>query len=231
MLFDEPYYLAINEARWAVLQRMIATAEAAVGPLSDVADLGCGPGWFSERLAAGGRTVIGYEGRADLTAVAQARVPAARFETLDMDAVGLDRLPPASDAAVCFGLLYHLENPLRALRICRALGRKVAFVETMTIPEPGAGARMIPENDNITQGLRPAALVLTPDAIVHGLRLAGFSYVYRYVGTVAHADFSDGPERRKRRDIFLGIDAPVDSPDLALAAPESLKKYAYARGT
>jgi SAM-dependent methyltransferase len=231
MLFDEPYYLAINEARWAVLERMIAAAEPAIGQLGELADLGCGPGWFSDRLVRAGRKVIGYEGRDDLVAVARARVPAATFAKLDMDVVGLDHLPPAADAVVCFGLLYHLENPLRALRICRALGRKAAFVETMTIPEPGAGARMIPENDNITQGMRPAALVLTPDAIVHGLTLAGFAHVYRYVGRVDHADFSDSPGRRKRRDIFLAIDAEIAHPDLRRAMPPVLSKYPYAEQT
>ena len=43
MLFDAPFYQAINEARWSALQRMMAIAEAQIGPIGSVTDLGAGP--------------------------------------------------------------------------------------------------------------------------------------------------------------------------------------------
>ncbi len=229
MLFDEPYYLAINEQRWTALARMLDLAREAGVALDEIIDLGCGPGWFSARLASTGSRVRGYDARPELIEIAGARAPEAHFATLDMDAVGLGDLPPPADAVVCFGLLYHLENPIRALRICRALARTALFLETMTMPEPEALGRLIPESDNITQGVRPAAFLLTPDAVIHSLRLAGFRHVHRYTAPIDHEDFVETPTRKRRRDMFLASDTAIAAADLTLATPAPLMKYPYAK--
>lgn len=225
LLFDEPYYAAINEARWRTLQRLLQIAEAHVGSIADVNDLGAGPGWFAARLSETGRAVRGYEGRAHLVDIARQRAPKAQFDVLDFDAIGLEALPGAADATVCFGLIYHLENPLRALRICRALTTKVLFLETMTLPESGVAGRLVPENPNETQGMRSLAMWLSPDAIVHALHASAFRYVYRVASaSVGHDDFIDTPRRRKRRDMFVAADTPIDAPELELCKPMSLSR-------
>jgi SAM-dependent methyltransferase len=227
MLFDAPNYLAINEARWAALMQMRAAVAPSVGSISSIIDLGCGPGWFSDKLSNDGLEVVGYEGREDVLREARLRAPKAHFAVMDVDGIALDALPQAADAVLCFGLLYHLENPMRALRICRALSRKVLFLETMTIPEHGAVGRLIPENSNPTQGLRPAALVLSAPAIAHGLRLAGFNFVYLYNERIEHEDFFDTATRRKRRDVFVATDTPVRAACLSDFNPPALTKYPY----
>ena len=225
LLFDEPYYEAINEARWGALQRLFEIAESHVGPIADVNDLGAGPGWFAARLSETGRAVRGYEGRPHLVEVARQRAPKAQFDVLDFDAVGLDSLPAPAHATVCFGLIYHLENPLRAIRICRSLTTKVLFLESMTLPESGAAARLVPENPNETQGIRPLAMMLAAEAIVHGLHASAFGYVYRVEGaSVGHDDFVDAPQRKKRRDMFLAADVPITAPELTLCKPVALSR-------
>ena len=62
MLFDEPFYLAINQARWDALQRMMRLAEDGGGPIARGVDLGCGPGRVGGRLAAQGRAGPGRGG-------------------------------------------------------------------------------------------------------------------------------------------------------------------------
>jgi SAM-dependent methyltransferase len=228
MLFDAPFYQAINEARWSALQRMIAIAEAQIGPIRSVTDLGAGPGWFAARLTETGRDVLALEGRADLVNIVRERAPRARVEVFDFDAAAFEAVPPLSDAVLCFGLLYHVENPLRVLRMCRKMAGRVLFLETMTVPEEGSIARIVPENPNETQGMRALALVLSPDAIGHALRAAGFSRVYRLEGaSIGHDDFVDTQTRRKRRDIFLACDVAIDSAELTEFRPAPLHRYQY----
>jgi SAM-dependent methyltransferase len=228
LLFDAPFYQAINEARWAALQRMMAVVQAQIGPIKSVIDLGAGPGWFAGRLSDAGYDVLALEGRPELVELARQRAPAARFEPFDFDAESLSAVPAPADAVVCFGLLYHLENPLRALRMCRAMANGVLFLETMTLPEEGSAARLMPENANETQGMRPLALLLSPDTVVHALNAAGFSRVYRIDGvSIGHDDFVDTTERRKRRDMFLACDAAIDAPDLAECRPAPLRRYSF----
>jgi hypothetical protein len=160
--------------------------------------------------------------------LARQRAPGARFEPFDFDAASLSAVPAPADAVVCFGLLYHLENPLRALRMCRAMTKGALFLETMTLPEEGPAARLMPENPNETQGMRALALLLSPDTIVHALNAAGFSRVYRVDGaSIGHDDFVDTAQRRKRRDMFLACDAAIDAPDLAECRPAPLRRYTF----
>lgn len=226
LLFDEPFYLAINEARWTVFRHMLSAARRVVD-IGAVLDAGCGPGWFAERLAGLGLDVLGVDGRSELIEEARRRAPGATFEVFDFDGAAIDASPAPRDAVFAFGLLYHLENPLRALRQCRASARHALFLETMTIPEPGRLARLVQENPNETQGLRNLALVLSPDALVAALFSVGFRHVYRYAGAVDHADFADTPERRKRRDIFLAIDVPVDDERLTPCANVRIGRYDF----
>jgi 2-polyprenyl-3-methyl-5-hydroxy-6-metoxy-1,4-benzoquinol methylase len=228
LLFDEPYYLAINEARWPVFERMLAAVRRS-GDVGSILDAGCGPGWFAERLAATGLDVLAVDGRPELIEEGRLRAPAAQFDVFDFDGAALESAPAARDAVFAFGLLYHLENPLRALRLCRATARKALFLETMTIPEPGRLARLVQENPNETQGLRNLALVLTPDAIVSALFYVGFKYVYRYVAPVDHADFADTDDRRKRRDIFLACEFAVADEALEECVRERLGRYDYTK--
>jgi SAM-dependent methyltransferase len=228
LLFDAPFYQAINAARWAALQRMLAVAEVQIAPIKSAIDLGAGPGWFAGRLAEAGYDVLGLEGRAELVDIARQRSPAARFEVFDFDAAALSAAPAPADAVVCFGLLYHLENPVRALRMCRAMTRGALFLETMTLPEEGSVARLVPENANETQGMRALATLLSPDAIVHALNAAGFSRVYRLDGaSIGHDDFIDTTDRRKRRDMFLACDAAIEALELTECAPAQLRRYEF----
>lgn len=227
-LFDAPFYQAINEARWAALQRLMAVAEAQIGPIKSVTDLGAGPGWFAGRLAETGRDVLGLEGRPELVEIARERVSAASFEVFDFDAAALDQAPAPADAVLCFGLLYHVENPLRTLRMCRAMARSVLFLESMTLPEEGPVARMLPENQNETQGMRALALLLSPEAVVHALHAAGFTRVYRVDGeSIGHDDFVGAAERRKRRDMFVACDATLEAPELTEQLPPPLRRYKF----
>jgi SAM-dependent methyltransferase len=228
LLFDQPYYLAINHARWTVFEDLLRAARQA-GQIHSVLDAGCGPGWFADRLNQAGLEVLGVDARIELIEEARRRVPDARFDVFDFDGAALQDAPAPCDAVFAFGLLYHLENPLRALRLMRASARQALFLETMTVPEPGMLARLVAENPNETQGFHGLALVLTPEAIAQALYAVGFARVYRYQAPVDHPDFGDTADRLKRRDIFLATDAPVGHPSLVEAPKRAVGRYNYQR--
>ncbi len=102
-------------------------------------DLACHQGWFSAHLAQRGMaSVVGVDARPEHIDDA----------SLIRDCLGLnswslrqsDVHDPAlldlgqHDLVLCFGLIYHLENPVGALRVARALTKRLCLVETQIVP-------------------------------------------------------------------------------------------------
>lgn len=102
-------------------------------------DLACHQGWFSAHLAQRGfDSVLGIDARdehvADASLIRDAlALPQWRIAQSDVHA-----LDPAQygqhDLVLCFGLIYHLENPVGALRVARALCKRLCLVETQVVP-------------------------------------------------------------------------------------------------
>ncbi len=208
-LFDADNYIAINAARWRIVEKVVAAFDKIGKPIHSAYDLGCGPGWFSNRLAKLEIDVVGLEGRASVVEAAKDRCPEANFRTFDIDANGFESLPPARDFCLSLGILYHLENPIRAIRITRALTKTAALIETMTYPAQSAIGRLVSENRNATQGLRDLAFILSPSAIAQILASADFKFTYMFSGDVDHQDFVSTPDRERRRHIFLASDEEI----------------------
>jgi tRNA (mo5U34)-methyltransferase len=105
----------------------------------DAVDLACHQGWFSMHLAARGvRSVLGVDARASHLedAALMARVLGVQgFETrlADLEDARAGDFG-TYDITLMMGLLYHLENPVRVLRLARAITRKTLFVESQVVP-------------------------------------------------------------------------------------------------
>ena len=65
---------------------------------------------------------------------ARSRHPGIDFRVADAEGVSLATLGTV-DLVICFGLLYHLENPLGAIRNLHALTGKLLVLESMSVPE------------------------------------------------------------------------------------------------
>ncbi len=227
MLFDEPYYLAINEARWHAAHAMLLSLP--LPPGASCLDVGCGPGWFARRMVDAGLHVVGIDGRADLIAEARRRVPGAAF--LQGDVQG-DTLAPAlgtSDLVFCFGLLYHVENPFAVIRNLRRWTGRFLMLESMIIPRDEPLVWLVEEGRNETQGLTYMALIPTRSSLVRMLAAAGFRRVYEFTGVIDHEDFVETPERWRRRGVFLATDEVIDSEALKELPVPSTPKYSFAR--
>ena len=130
---------AIHATRLAMLQAALrAHLGDSLGAHTAI-DIACHQGWFSTKLAEMGvRDVLAVDARAEHVADA----------TLIRDALGLRNLRVQQsdvhalsaqttgrfDIVLMLGLIYHLENPVGALRTARALTKRICLVETQIVP-------------------------------------------------------------------------------------------------
>src|SRR5215472_1568540 len=130
---DRKEYRALIEAREQTLRRIVKRLKPALG-LSTAVDAGCGVGFFSQTLAECGLSTCGFDARAENVEEARKRFPGIPFEQADVEAREISHLG-RFDLTLCFGLLYHLENPLQAIRNLGVITEKCLVLESMCVPE------------------------------------------------------------------------------------------------
>src|SRR5712664_977237 len=135
--FDQRQYVKLIRARGETIRQVVTELRGSLG-LECAVDVGCGVGFFSQILQECGLNVGGFDGRAENIAEARKRFPTIPFERGDIESAGILKLG-TFDLVLCFGLLYHLENPMLAIRHLRALTRKGLLLESMCIPGSHAG--------------------------------------------------------------------------------------------
>jgi 2-polyprenyl-3-methyl-5-hydroxy-6-metoxy-1,4-benzoquinol methylase len=228
MLFDEPYYIDINHARWTVVETILnAIKQKNEIELSSCLDVGCGPGWFSRKLVDRGLSVIGIDGRLELVEIAKDRVSHAKFDCKDIESREQISKLDRADLVFCFGLLYHTENPFRAIRNLYALTKKILLIESIIIPGNKPIAWLVEEGKNETQGLTHYAMIPSRSCAIEMLRIAGFKYVYEYQGEVEHEDFRETDDKHQRRRIFLASLVNLEVNNLVQAPQTSTPKYNF----
>ena len=128
----------IHATRLAMLEAALsARFDADLSGVS-VVDLACHEGWFALHLARRGATVLGLDVRdahvEDALLMARAtETKGFKARTFDIEEARPDDVG-VHDVTLMLGLLYHLENPMRALRLARAVTRKALFIETQVVP-------------------------------------------------------------------------------------------------
>ncbi len=107
---------------------------------TDVLDLACHQGWFAAQLARrGARQVTGMDARADHVSDSKLICRAmeldnTRFVQCDIDALtGHPDIQPA-EVVLMLGLIYHLENPVGAIRAARQMCTGHCIIETQVGP-------------------------------------------------------------------------------------------------
>jgi tRNA (mo5U34)-methyltransferase len=127
----------VHETRRKMFEPVVRDAIAAAGPGATVLDLGCNEGWFAQlALEWGAERAVGLD-------VRELNIRRARLvrdhngidpQRLQLDQADVTAIDPARygqfDVVLVLGLIYHLENPIGALRIARALTRGTVVVET-----------------------------------------------------------------------------------------------------
>lgn len=119
--------------------------DAALGPVvngdwagQSVIDVACHQGYFASHLARKGCQVLGVDARPEH--VADTELIARAYGLTNLRAAQYDINMPFSgdlgkfDITLMLGLLYHVENPVGAIRLARALTKKACVIETQVVP-------------------------------------------------------------------------------------------------
>jgi FkbM family methyltransferase len=208
--FDQKEYRQLIEARGETIKRTVTRLKPALR-LSNAVDAGCGVGFFSQALAECGLNTCGFDGREENVAEARRRFPQIPFRQGDIEERSILELG-RFDFVLCFGLLYHLENPLLAIRNLRGLTEKCLLLESMCLPEGKSSMLLREEPGQEDQSLSKVACYPSESSLVKMLYRAGFGTVYRVIPLPNHKDFRETEEHARRRTVLL---ASVTSTDIA----------------
>jgi len=214
-IFDQPHYSGLNKAREETMRQFLASLGKDL-QLRSAVDVGCGVGHFSAFLQTLHFDVLGLEGRPENVDEAKMRVPGVEFRLADAEDSRICSFGKF-DLTLCFGLLYHLENPFAAIRNLFELTEKVAIVEGMCLPGSEPILEVRGEGPTEDQGLRHVALYPTENALVKLLYRSGFPYVYRFRTPPAYQDYQISRSRKQVRTILAASTVPLRTDMVVLA--------------
>ncbi|ELR97719.1 bifunctional 2-polyprenyl-6-hydroxyphenol methylase/3-demethylubiquinol 3-O-methyltransferase UbiG [Gloeocapsa sp. PCC 73106] len=231
LLFDQSYYISINEARWQVCEAILKEIQSKQQiTLNTCLDVGCGPGWFADKLVRLGLKVQGVDGRDDLIEIARERVSAANFIQIDVESKTAMSHLPVADLIFCLGLIYHTENPFRVIRNLCSLAPKILLIESIIIPGEQPITWLVEEGTNETQGLTYHALIPSRNCLVKMLQIAGMSHIYQYTGAIAHEDFQETDTKYRRRELFIAAQIPLNISNCQELPELKTPKYDFSKG-
>jgi FkbM family methyltransferase len=198
--------------------------------LANALDAGCGVGFFAQTLQECGLFVRGFDGRLENVVEARRRFPKIAFGEGDVEDPDITQLG-TFDLVLCFGLVYHLENPMLAIRHLRALTGKGLLLESMCLPGAEAGMMLRPEPSQADQSLTEIALCPSEGCLVKMLYRAGFAEVYRVAAAVMpyHDDFRETSEHARRRTVLFASVTPVGASCLERVAEPQDHRDPWAR--
>jgi FkbM family methyltransferase len=226
-VFDQQHYVELIDARGETIRNVVPQLKNILG-LSTALDAGCGLGFFAQALSDYKLKVVGIDGRQTNIDEARRRYPNLEFEQRDVEDSSVAALG-SFDFVLCFGLLYHLENPLRAIRHLRALTGKVLLLESMCLPSEEPFALLREEHPLDDQSLTNLAFYPSEGCIVKMLYGCGFSSVYRVSPLPDHDDFRETSENRRARTVIVASLNDLKLPGLVKLQEPREKAYPWAK--
>lgn len=226
--FDGPDAARINEARVAFLRSLMPalSGEAAV---KTAVDAGCGIGIFSRFLADSGLEVTAFDGRPGNVDEGKRRNPDIHFKVFNVEDPSLPSLGQF-DLGLCFGLLYHLENPFQAIRNLSSVVSKALIVESVATPVRDLAAQCMEEPHEANQALDYVALIPSERLFIKMLYRAGFPFVYRTTISPDHEDYRATFLRRRRRVTLMATRVELSHPAVRLVAePKHTNQWMWYR--
>ncbi len=183
--------------------------------LGTALDLGCGVGYFSKYLSDFGLKVVAVDAREENIAEAKRRHREISFLCRDIEDCQIADLG-TFDFVACIGLLYHLENPFRAIRNIRALTGKMLMIETMCSPHQNATMDLLDEGANEDQALNYVAFYPSEACFVKMLYRAGFPFVYRFRELPGDELFKASLWRKRQRTFLVASKTSLSLGNLIL---------------
>lgn len=181
--FETPEARAINDARLEHLDSLgLALAQRTV------LDVGAGPGHLAQYFVERGCKIVSTDARPENVAQCKALYPEHDARVLDVerdDPSALGRF----DVVFCYGLLYHLEDPLLVLRKLTGVCDDLFLLETMVTDSTEPVLRLDDEYLSKNQALRGIAHRPSPAWVAMALDRIGMHNVYVAAEPPEHPDY------------------------------------------
>jgi SAM-dependent methyltransferase len=210
--FDLPHAQEFTRVRQTAIAEFVRALRERL-ELSSALDVGCGVGYFSKSLTELGFRVLAVDGREENTIEAKRRHPEIDFLTFDVEELSSKDVG-TFDFVLCVGLLYHLENPFRALRNLYGLTGKVLLLESTVVPGDTPVLHLTDELQTENQGLNYVSFHATESCLVKLLFKAGFPFVYGFKKLPDYVLFQNSPIRQRERTMLVATKQPLAVPQL-----------------
>jgi len=181
--FDRAEAIEINQARMEHLASLHIPLEG-----KSVLDVGCGVGHLSQFFINKGCKVVCVDGRSDNIARLRQLYPNLESHIANVETDPLNRFG-IFDVVFAYGLLYHLENPIFALRNMESVCQEVLLLETIICDCNLPVVRVADETDAFDQALSGIGCRPSPSYVVFVLNRAGFPHIYAPKELPKHEDF------------------------------------------
>jgi 2-polyprenyl-3-methyl-5-hydroxy-6-metoxy-1,4-benzoquinol methylase len=186
-----------------------------------VLDVGCGVGHLANFFLKKGCVVVCLDGRAENINKLHSIYPdltAHRITNVETDSLSqFGRF----DIVFCYGLLYHTENPVAALRNMASVCDGLLLLETMICDSNLPVVRLEDETKTFSQALSGLGCRPSPSFVALALNRVGFKHVYGPKVEPQHHEFKfdwqnslrawqDGPMRA----VFIASRRPLENRNL-----------------
>jgi SAM-dependent methyltransferase len=208
----------INQARMRAIESLGLDLER-----KRVLDVGAGPGHFTPLYTSRGCEVVAFDGRAENIVECRRLYPHVQSVIGDVQSFDLTVLG-RFDVIHCLGLLYHLENPVAALRNMFRVCDGVLLLETIVMDASRPLLLIEDEQKAANQALAGIGSRPSPAFVTMTLNRVGFRHVYGLATPPDHEDFrfeslDDGAWQRDAhplRSMFVASNADLQKPGLIL---------------
>lgn len=214
--FDSEFTRRYTKTRQEFIAGFLEAARGKTA-LESVVDVGAGVGYFARFLRDLGFRVLAVDGREENVAEGRRRHPDVDFISYNVEAASFAQIG-RFDLVLCVGLLYHLENPFRAIRNLHTLTEKILVVESMCAPGEFPRMELLDEGQVEDQGLNYVAFYPTESCLVKMLYKAGFPFVYTFRQLPDDPQFANRPQRKRCRTFVVAAKIPLDVANLLLAS-------------
>jgi SAM-dependent methyltransferase len=153
-----------------------------------VLDVGSGVGHLAQFFVERGCRVVSVDGRAANIESLRSRYPGLEARVLDVEAEPLGMLG-RFDVVFCYGLLYHLENPLAALRNIASVCDGLLLLETIVCDHSEPVLALVDESVVSNQALGGLGCRPSPAYLAMALNRVGFPHVYAPREPPDHPEF------------------------------------------
>jgi len=211
-VFDKPHYVDLDQAKLALFQEFLPVWRDQLA-LKTAWDIACGVGRYSALLMELGILPRAIDGRLENVEESARRVPGLTVTVGDVEDPALAQMERA-DLVLCLGLLYHLENPFRAIYNVAQITGKIVIIESMCTWDELPVMYLREEGPTEDQGLRHIAFYPSESCLAKMLYRSGFSHVYRFIRLPDNVDFKSSADQTKRRTMLVATRAEFSSPYL-----------------